>query len=61
MTTAEKDLSHRADVATRLLDSSDQLSFKPVREVDWDSPVDPLHQEPARSGARSTARPTGTR
>ena len=26
LTTAEKDLSHRADVATRLLDSSDQLS-----------------------------------
>lgn len=43
MTTAEKDLSHRADVATRLLDSSDQLSYDPVREVDWDSPVDPLH------------------
>ena len=43
MTTAEKDLSHRADVATRLLDSSDQLSYDPVREVDWDSPVDPMH------------------
>ncbi|GAA4870597.1 AurF N-oxygenase family protein [Actinomycetospora straminea] len=46
MTTAEQDAmhgEHRADVAERLLDSSDQLSYDPLREVDWDSPVDPLH------------------
>ena len=42
MTTAEQS-THRADVATRLLDSSDQLSYDPLQEVDWDGEVDPRH------------------
>src|ERR1700754_996086 len=46
MTTAEQTAEHREDdarreTATRLLDSSDQLSYDPLHEVDWDSPVDP--------------------
>ncbi|MBP2478919.1 hypothetical protein JOF53_007791 [Crossiella equi] len=30
-------------VAQRLLDSSEQLSYDPVQEVDWDTPLDPNH------------------
>lgn len=43
MTTAERATTHRADVARRLLDSSDQLSYDPLQEVDWNGEVDPFH------------------
>jgi hypothetical protein len=33
----------RQTVARRLLDSSEALSYDPVREVDWDTPLDPAH------------------
>ena len=31
----------RDEMATRLLDSADQLSYDPAVEVDWDAPLDP--------------------
>ena len=32
--------SERETVARRLLDSSEQLSYDPVAEVDWETPID---------------------
>ncbi|MEQ3554058.1 diiron oxygenase [Pseudonocardia nematodicida] len=34
---------HRESTAQRLLRSSDQLSYDPVSEVDWETPLDPGH------------------
>ncbi|MEU4248051.1 diiron oxygenase [Amycolatopsis sp. NPDC026612] len=36
----ESDVSDRETVARRLLDSSEQLSYDPVKEVDWETPLD---------------------
>jgi hypothetical protein len=38
--TANADGSERQDLARRLLDSSETLSYDPVREVDWETPLD---------------------
>jgi hypothetical protein len=35
--------AHRRAVAHRLLRSSENVSYDPVREVDWDTPLDPGH------------------
>ncbi|MGB3441014.1 MAG: diiron oxygenase [Actinophytocola sp.] len=44
MTTIDThDQSHRQSVARRLLDSSETLSYDPVREVDWETPLDTAH------------------
>ncbi|WP_410573687.1 AurF N-oxygenase family protein [Amycolatopsis sp. cmx-4-61] len=37
---SESGVSDRETVARRLLDSSEQLSYDPVREVDWETPLD---------------------
>ncbi|RSD20796.1 AurF N-oxygenase family protein [Amycolatopsis eburnea] len=36
----EAGVSDRETVARRLLDSSEQLSYDPVKEVDWETPLD---------------------
>ena len=79
MTTVEQHSGHRedrAETAMRLLDSSDQLSYDPLREVDWESTVEPLpseigdgHMEPeareapgdGQADARGAARDDGDR
>jgi hypothetical protein len=44
MTTIDThDQADRQTVARRLLDSSGALSYDPVREVDWDTPLDTAH------------------
>ncbi|MBY8850325.1 diiron oxygenase, partial [Saccharothrix sp. MB29] len=40
---ASADRSDRQAVARRLLDSSEQLSYDPVQEVDWETPLDTDH------------------
>ncbi|MET9000793.1 diiron oxygenase [Amycolatopsis sp. Hca4] len=37
---SESGVSDRETVARRLLDSSEQLSYDPVKEVDWETPLD---------------------
>jgi hypothetical protein len=37
---ADATRSDRQDLARRLLDSSEKLSYDPVREVDWETPLD---------------------
>lgn len=37
---SESGVSDRETVARRLLDSSEQLSYDPVEEVDWETPLD---------------------
>ena len=34
---------HATTVAERLLASSEELSYDPVQEVDWETPLDPRH------------------
>ena len=36
----EPEVSDRETIARRLLDSSEQLSYDPVKEVDWETPLD---------------------
>lgn len=48
-------------IARRLLDSSAQLSYDPLTEVDWETPSTRDSTARARSGAPSTGRRTGTR
>jgi hypothetical protein len=36
----EPEVSDRETIARRLLDSSEQLSYDPVQEVDWETPLD---------------------
>ncbi|MBB4683580.1 AurF N-oxygenase family protein [Amycolatopsis jiangsuensis] len=40
MTSADVHSSVRGDTARRLLDSSETLSYDPVHEVDWETPLD---------------------
>ncbi|RJQ87685.1 AurF N-oxygenase family protein [Amycolatopsis panacis] len=40
MTSADVHPSERGDTARRLLDSAETLSYDPVREVDWETPLD---------------------
>jgi hypothetical protein len=39
----EPGVSDRETMARRLLDSSEQLSYDPVKEVDWETPLDTDH------------------
>jgi hypothetical protein len=39
----EPGVSDRETMARRLLDSSEQLSYDPVKEVDWETPLDTGH------------------
>ncbi len=43
MTSVDTSESDRRSAARRLLDSSEALSYDPVREVDWETPLDTGH------------------